>query len=82
MAKRNEKPKGLKLLCQEREGDYLTVKKFDHLTEWRFTVAGDDCVVLDADQLDKLAERCLLWSKYLRSLPKSEAKTQKWVDIP
>ena len=79
MAKRNEKPKGLKMFCRAAEGDTLEIIEADHAAV-NFTVRNG--ANLDADQLDKLAERCLLWSKYLRSLPKSEAKTQKWVDVP
>lgn len=91
MSKRMKKPKGLKLFDQdlkggEQGGGLQLTKNNPDLDEWRRpdnTVCVDgEWVFLNADQLDKLAERCKAWAKYLRAQKNVKpVPPKKWEDL-
>lgn len=83
-----KQPKGLKLFDREEsDNNDLTAVIADGNNAYD---AIPGCAIIDvsvgggafdADQLDKLAERCKAFSKYLRSLPKAAIKKPKWEDL-
>lgn len=74
-------PKGLRLFCRMDQEDFLTLDHTEDQPGYA-TINGDiNPLFLDASQLDKLAERCAQWAKYLRTLPKAANPEKKWEDV-
>lgn len=75
------KPKGLRLLGLDGTNVELSQTEDDNHPNAAFIRANDLGSWFDADQLDKLAQRCKEWSKYLRSQKGKKPVVKKWEDL-